>query len=157
MGDIQEGECEGLAMERTGENMDRGRHQGDQSVALDNFDLNHTIHSRPGERISNDLGFSIGGQESDSGTAGFMEGLAHQNHLPNHMIPTVREWLKSQGLRVQLPGSFLGPCLSKKMIDKRNGQEGHRPPWKEGGNSDDQRGGSMAIRLEEGPQSNAAI
>ena len=73
------------------------------------------------------------------------------------MIPAVREWLKSQGLRVQLPGSPPGPRLSKKMIDKRNGQEGPRPRWKEGGSSDDQRGGSMAIRLEEGPLSNAVI
>ena len=77
LGDIEEGECEGPALERTDENMDRGRYQGDQSVARDNFDLNHTIHSRLGERISDDLGFSIEGQESDSGTAGFMEGLVH--------------------------------------------------------------------------------
>ena len=128
MEDVEEGECEGLATKKVGENMDRGRHQGEHSVTRDSFDLNHTIQSRPGERVSNDLGFSSGGQDSDSGTAGLLEGLAQQNHLPNHMIPVAREWLKSQGIRVQLLGSPLGPRLSKKMIEKRNGQEGPRPP-----------------------------
>ena len=102
-------------------------------MARDSFDLNHTIHSRPGERISDDLRFSIGGQESDSGTADFMEGLAQQNQQPSHMIPAVREWLKGQGLRVQLPSSPLGPRLSKKTMDKKNGPEGSRPTWKEVG------------------------
>ena len=146
IGDIEEGECEGPAVERTGENMDRGRHQGGQSMARDNFDLNHTILSKPGERTSDDLGFNIEDQESDSGMAGLMEEVAHQNHLPSHMIPAVREWLKSQGLRVQLPGFLLGPRLSKKTIDKRNGQEESRPLGKEGGNSVAQRGGSAAIQ-----------
>ena len=45
MGDIEEGECEGPAVERTGENMDRDRHQGDQSVARDSFrpQSHHTL------------------------------------------------------------------------------------------------------------------
>ena len=157
MGDTEEGECEGPTVERMGENMDRSRNQDVQSMARDSFNLNHTIHLKLGERTSDDLGFSIMGQESDSGTASLMEGLTHQNHLPSHMIPAVREWLKSQGLRVQLLGSPLGPRLSKKTIDKRNGQEGPRLPWKEGGNLVIQGGGSMAIRPEEGSQSNAAL
>ena len=107
---VTEGEeGEGPTAERSGENVDRGRLQGEHSMARDSFDLNHTIQSRQGERISDDLGFSNDGQNSGSGTAGLLEGLAHQNHLSNHMIPAVREWLKSQGIRVQLPGSPLGP------------------------------------------------
>ena len=135
MGDVEEGECEGPTAEKVGENLDRGRHQGEHSMARDSFDLNHTLQSRLGERVSDDLGFSTGSQDSDSRMAGLMEGLAHQNHLPNHMIPAVREWLKSQGIRIQLHGSPLGPRMSKKMIEKRNGQEGPRPPWQQGDNA----------------------
>ena len=113
--DIEEGECEGPDLKRTDENMDKSIHPGDQSEARGNFDLNHTIHSRQGERISDDLSFSNGVQESDSGTVGFMEGMAHQ--LPSHMIPAVREWLKGQGLRGQLPSSPLGPRLSKETME----------------------------------------
>ena len=93
---IEEGKCEGPEMERVDKNMDRGMNLGDPSDARGSFDLNHTIHSRPGERriISDDLSFNNGMQESDSETVGFMEGMAQQNQLPSHMIPVVREWLK---------------------------------------------------------------
>ena len=122
---IEEGKCEGPELERVDENMDRGMNLGDPSEAQGSFDLNHTIHSRPGERriLSDDLGFSNGMQESDSGTA-------QQNQLPSHMILVVQEWLKGQGLRIQLPSSPLGPRLSKKTMDKRNGPEGFRSLWK---------------------------
>ena len=134
---IEEGECEGPEMERVDENMDRGMNLGDPSDARGSFDLNHTIHSRSSERriLSDDLGFSNGMQESNSGTVGFMEGMAQQNQLPSHMIPVVWEWLKGQGLRVKLPSSPLGPCLSKKTMDKRNGLEGSRLLWKVVGSS----------------------
>ena len=157
MDDTKEEECESPAAERTGENMDRNRNQDVQSLARGSFDLNHTIHSKLGGKNLDDLGFSIAGQESNNGTARLLEGLTHQNHLPSHLIPVVREWLKSQGLKVQLPGSLLGPRLSKKSIEKKNGQEGSRPQWKEGGIPAVQGGGLAAIRPEEGSQSNAGI
>ena len=137
MEDTEGGECAGPSAERTGKNVDNSRLQGEHSMARDSFDLNHTIWSRQRERISDDLGFSNDGQNSDSGTAGLLKGLTHQNHLPNYMIPAVREWLKSQRIRVQLPGSPLGTRLSKKIIERRNSQGGPRQQRKGGGSEED--------------------
>ena len=58
--DIKEGECEGQGLERIDENVDSGRDQGGQSEARGSFDLNNTIHSKMGEKFSDDLGFSTG-------------------------------------------------------------------------------------------------
>ena len=156
---IEEGECEGPELERVDENTGRGMNLGNPSEARGSFDLNHTIHSRPGERkiLLDDLGFSNGMQESDSGTAGFMEGMVQYNQLPSHIITIVREWLKGQGLRVQLPSSPLRPRLSKKTMDKRNGLEGSRSLWKVADNSAEQRGALVAIRFEEGLQFNVDV
>ena len=136
------------------ENVDSGKDQGGQSEARGSFDLNNTIHSKMGEKFSDDLGFSTCAHGSDSGTAGFMEGIAQQNQLPSHMIPIVREWLRGQGLRVHLPSSPLGPRLSKKTIDRRNGPRGSRPSWKEVGSLTDRRGAAAVIRLEDDTQPN---
>ena len=49
---IEEGECEGLEAERVDENMDKIMNLRDPSDARGSFDLNHTIHSRPGGKKS---------------------------------------------------------------------------------------------------------
>ena len=105
-----------------------------------------------GEKFSDDLGFSRGAQVSDSGTAGLLEGVAQQSQLPSHMIPVVREWLRGQGLRVHLPSSPLGPRLSRKTMDRRNGRKGSRLLWKATGDPKGQGGATAAIRLEDDTQ-----
>ena len=154
---LEEGECEGQGSERIDENVDSGRDQGGQSEARGGFDLNNTIHLKMGGKFFDDLGFSTGAQGSDSGTVGFMEGIAQQNQLLSHMILVVREWLRGQGLRVHLPSSPLGPRLSKKTIDRRNGPGGSRPSWKEVGSLTDQRGAAAVIRLEDDTQPNTTL
>ena len=149
-----EGECDGPGIERIDENVDSARHQDGQSEAQGSFDLNNTIHSRHGEKFSDDLRFSTGAQASDNGTAGLLEGMAQQNHLPSHMIPAVREWLRGQGLSVHLPSSPLGPRLSKKTMDRRNGHESSRPPWRMTGDPTGQGGAAAVTRLEDGTQPN---
>ena len=151
------GENEGLVMEWTDESRDNGRCQKGQSEVRGSFDLNNTIHSRLGERFSNDLGFSNGAQASDSGMAGLLEGVAQNSQLLSHMIPAVREWLRGQGLKVHLPSSPLGPRLSKKTMSRRNGPEGYRPSREEPGNAADQRGVIEAIRQETATPPNIVV
>ena len=56
----EEGECDGPGIEKIDENVDSASPQGGQSEVRGSFDLNNTIHSRMGEKFSDDLGFSTG-------------------------------------------------------------------------------------------------
>ena len=58
--DMVDGEHESPAAERIDESRDSDRHQKGQSEVQGSFDLNNTIHSRLGEKFSDDLGFSTG-------------------------------------------------------------------------------------------------